>query len=60
MKRGADPELEGLATEQPNPTSADLDTKSAIEIARIINSEDETVAKAVEYAVPQIAKAIEK
>ncbi len=59
MKRGADPELEGLATEQPNPASADLDTKSAIEIARIINSEDAKVAKAIEHAVPQIAKAID-
>jgi N-acetylmuramic acid 6-phosphate etherase len=59
MKRGSDPELEGLATEQPNPASVDLDTKSAIEIARIINSEDASVAKAVEHAVPQIAKAIE-
>src|SRR6266536_5853581 len=59
MKRGADPELEGLATEQPNPASAVLDTKSAIEIARIINSEDAKVAKAIEHAVPQIAKAID-
>jgi N-acetylmuramic acid 6-phosphate etherase len=51
--------LEDLATEQPNPHSADLDTKSALEIARIINSEDARVAAAVERALPQIAKAID-
>ena len=48
-----------LATEQQNPASADLDTKSAIEIARIINSEDAKVASAVERALPQIAQAID-
>jgi len=52
-------DLEGLATEQPNPISADLDTKSALDIARIINSEDAKVAAAVERALPQIARAID-
>ena len=42
--------LADLATEQPNLHSADLDTKSALEIARIINSEDTKVAAAVERA----------
>ena len=51
--------LENLATEQPNPVSNDLDTKSPLEIARIINAEDATVAAAVERAIPQIAKAID-
>src|SRR5438874_3677467 len=51
--------LQDLATEQPNSRSADLDTKSALEIARIINSEDTKVAAAVERALPQIAKAID-
>ena len=51
--------LEDLATEQPNPLSSDLDTKSPLEIARIINSEDAKVAAAVERALPQIAKAID-
>src|SRR5262245_37996088 len=51
--------LEDLATEQPNPRSADLDTKSAFEIARIINSEDAKVAMAVKRALPQIGRAID-
>jgi len=51
--------LQELATEQPNPLSADLDRQSALEIVRIINSEDAKVAAAVERALPQIAKAID-
>ena len=51
--------LASLATEQANPHSADLDTKSSLEIARIINAEDTTVAAAVECALPQIAQAID-
>jgi N-acetylmuramic acid 6-phosphate etherase len=47
-----------LRTERPNPTSADLDTKSALEIVEIINREDHKVAKAVKKALPQIAKAV--
>jgi N-acetylmuramic acid 6-phosphate etherase len=50
--------LSRLATEQVNPLATDLDTKPALEIARIINSEDATVAKAVRGALPQIARAI--
>ena len=48
-----------LGTEQHNAASSDLDTKSALEIARIINAEDKTVADAVEHALPQIAEAID-
>jgi len=48
-----------LATEKSNPLSADLDTKSSFEIARIINGEDKKVAVAVERALPQIAQAID-
>jgi N-acetylmuramic acid 6-phosphate etherase len=51
--------LESLPTEQPNPRSRDLDTKSSLEIARIINKEDATVAATVEKALPEIAKAID-
>jgi N-acetylmuramic acid 6-phosphate etherase len=51
--------IEDLATEQPNLLSEDLDSKSAIEIARVINSEDAKVAAAVGRALPQIAQAIE-
>jgi N-acetylmuramic acid 6-phosphate etherase len=58
-KRKHSPSIEDLATEQCNPVSADLDTKSSLEIARLINSEDAKVAAAVERALPQIAKAID-
>ncbi len=46
-------------TEQSNPGSADLDRKSSLEIARIINREDAKVAPAVHGALPQIAKAMD-
>jgi N-acetylmuramic acid 6-phosphate etherase len=48
-----------LRTEQQNSLSTELDTKSALEIARIMNAEDRKVAKAVEKALPQIARAID-
>jgi N-acetylmuramic acid 6-phosphate etherase len=48
-----------LATEQPNPAARDLDTKPALEIARIINAEDAKVSRAIERALPQIATAID-
>ena len=59
MKKASSSELEQLSTEQPNPASADLDTKSALEIARIINAEDAKVAPAVQRVLPQIAQAID-
>src|SRR5438128_1318767 len=61
MRRGrrSAPDIEELATEGVNPVSVDLDTRSAIEIARIINSEDAKVAAAVNKALPQIARAID-
>jgi N-acetylmuramic acid 6-phosphate etherase len=56
----SDPEhLQKLRTEAQNPASAELDTKSALEIARIINDEDAKVTSAVARALPQIAKAID-
>jgi N-acetylmuramic acid 6-phosphate etherase len=51
--------LRRLSTEQTNPASKNLDTKSSLEIARIINNEDAKVAAAVKPALPQIAKAID-
>jgi N-acetylmuramic acid 6-phosphate etherase len=52
-------DLKDLATEQPNRASSELDTRSALEIARIINNEDKKVAAAVEKSLPQIAYAID-
>src|SRR3954471_5746729 len=51
--------LEQLATEKTNPASADIDTRSALEIARIINTEDAKVAAAVNRALPEIARAMD-
>jgi N-acetylmuramic acid 6-phosphate etherase len=48
-----------LGTEQPNTASADLDTKSALEIAGIMNGEDAQVPAAVAKALPQVAKVID-
>jgi N-acetylmuramic acid 6-phosphate etherase len=52
-------ELRRLGTEKTNPASANLDRKSAIKIAGIINREDAKVAAAVKRALPQIAQAID-
>lgn len=49
-----------LGTEQQNSSSLDLDTKSALEIATIMNAEDAKVPQAVAAALPQIAKVIDK
>jgi len=52
-------ELRGLGTERANAASTDLDRKSALDIARIINAEDTKVAPAVKKALPRIAQAID-
>jgi len=52
-------ELRRLGTEKTNSASADLDRKSALEIARIINAEDAKVAAAVKGALRQIAQAVD-
>jgi N-acetylmuramic acid 6-phosphate etherase len=53
------PTVRRLRTEQSNEAVLDLDQKSALEIARLINAEDATVAAAVTLALPQIARAID-
>ncbi len=52
-------DLQRLRTEQNLPAAADLDQKSALEIATLINREDATIAAAVRRALPQIARAID-
>jgi len=54
------PKLDRLLTEQLNPASRDLDKKSALKIAHIINAEDAKVAAAVRRAIPQIARGIDQ
>jgi N-acetylmuramic acid 6-phosphate etherase len=51
--------LHELITESPNEASQGFDTKSALEIARIINHEDGKVAAAVKKALPEIALVID-
>jgi N-acetylmuramic acid 6-phosphate etherase len=51
--------LHELLTESANEASQGFDTKSALEIARIINHEDARVAAAVRKALPEIAQVID-
>ena len=51
--------LQQLTTESQNEASQGFDTKSALEIARIINHEDAKVAAAVKKALPEIAQVID-
>lgn len=52
--------LQYLITESPNEASQGFDTKSALEIARIINHEDAKIAGAVKKAIPEIAQVIDQ
>src|ERR1700754_674065 len=58
VNRGAG-DFNDLTTETANVASEGLDTKSAIEIARIINHEDARVAAAIKKALPEIAVVID-
>ncbi|MGA9070714.1 MAG: N-acetylmuramic acid 6-phosphate etherase [Terracidiphilus sp.] len=53
-------QLQQLTTESQNEASQGFDTKSALEIARIINHEDAKVAAAVKKAIPEIAQIIDQ
>ena len=52
-------DLRRLSTEQNLPTATDLDRMSSLEIFRLMNREDATIAPAVGLALPQIARAID-
>ena len=52
-------DLNDLMTESVNSASHGFDTKSALEIARIINHEDHKIATAVKKALPEIALVID-
>jgi len=54
------PSLQELTTESQNEASQGFDTKSALEIARIINHEDAKVSAAVKKAIPEIAAVIDQ
>ena len=59
MGREVFEEIKDLITEQRNPATMDIDTKSIPEILRLINNEDKKVPFAVEKEIPYIAKAVE-
>lgn len=51
--------LGALPTEQRNPATTDIDTLSTLEMARVLNEQDATVAPAVARALPDIAESID-
>jgi N-acetylmuramic acid 6-phosphate etherase len=51
--------LKPARTEQRNPGSRGLDRKSALEIVRLLNREDATVALAVRRELPHITRAVD-
>ena len=52
-------DLSKLTTERRNPKTMELDTFSPLEIATIMNAEDNNVVKGVQEVLPEIATAIE-
>jgi N-acetylmuramic acid 6-phosphate etherase len=52
--------LEGYTTEQRNDLSADIDSKTSLEIITIINNEDKKVPAAVEKALPELAALVDE
>jgi N-acetylmuramic acid 6-phosphate etherase len=52
-------EIHHLGTERLNKATAGLDTRSAIEIARVMNLEDSQISYAVSRALPEVAKVID-
>ena len=49
-----------MQTEQANPGSHNIDRLSTLDMIKVINDQDKTVAKAVAAALPQIAETIDK
>ena len=57
---GSGASIQDLLTEKPNEATRGLDTRSAVEIARIINQEDHKIAGAVKRAIPEIARVVDQ
>jgi N-acetylmuramic acid 6-phosphate etherase len=51
--------LDRLLTEAVNPATADIDTRSSLEIVQLINAEDAKVAAAIALELPHIAEAVD-
>ncbi len=52
-------DLKKIATEKRNSASMDLDKMNALEIVKIINSEDQKVASAIEQSLPAIEQVVQ-
>ncbi len=52
-------EIKSLVTEARNPNTMDIDTKSTVEILRLINAEDSRVPGIVAKEIPYIARAVD-
>ncbi|KPL05466.1 MAG: N-acetylmuramic acid 6-phosphate etherase [candidate division Zixibacteria bacterium SM1_73] len=52
-------QIKDLVTEDRNPATFDIDTKSTLQILKLINTEDKKVALAVEKELPNIARAVD-
>lgn len=51
--------LQHIGTEKQNPETTDLDKMTPLELVTVMNREDEKTVRAVQEALPQIAKAVE-
>lgn len=52
-------DLTSMITESRNPASADIDSLPTLDMLRVINREDQTVALAVEKILPQVAQVVD-
>lgn len=52
-------DLTSMITESRNPASADIDSLPTLDMLRVINREDQTVALAVEKNLPQVAQVVD-
>ncbi|MGB2697693.1 MAG: N-acetylmuramic acid 6-phosphate etherase [Candidatus Zixiibacteriota bacterium] len=59
MAKGVFEQIKDLVTEQRNPNTMDIDSKSTLEILRLINQEDKRVPYRLEEELPRIAKAVD-
>jgi len=52
-------QIKDLVTEERNPDTFDIDSKSTLQILKLINQEDKKVALVVEKEIPNIARAVD-
>ena len=58
MKQTEALRLSGLGTEKRNPVTMELDEMTPLEIVSVMNQEDQSVVRAVEAVLPQVAEII--